>query len=850
MPEPFSDKKYKNKNLRSFVSRIYGSLGLRGKLLLTLLPSVLTILLFTGYTSCRIADEYVDIALTRGVKVHTLAIVHEIEQYMDSCRSDLLFFAQGDMHSNALKDMMKRRLRSGGNRYFELAYLPASGGKPVVLVQRDNKIYEINIMESASVSPNPLLELNKINSIKTGEVLPSQVMEVVYPLPQPNASNLHVRTHVIRFYTYYPGDRSNPPGIVYLSVEASHIRNILSLYNSEESPLWAFPRSEELRFSYLVNTDGWILFQSDSLQEKSKQLRTFLAREKYEGTLGKQGHASAFRPNKNHQRYWQAIEKIKNNKNGLIKIAEEDSRGSNVKSFFFSYAPVIFKTAEGLPPKIYGGVVFIDRSQLPIIAGYKQFDMMLIVTVVSIAIVSLLIFLIGRLLTTPILKLAKRMDKLSSLDTLEEINLPYCGFDVDMLQRSINNIIRRVKQQVTELQAKDEAILNVNKREPADIKQELETLADVELSLIPEIIGRGPIISNLKSDILKAAQVDVDVLISGETGTGKQLVAEAVHNQSNRKEMPFVSINCGALDENLLLDVLFGHVKGAFSDAKTDRSGAFNEANKGTLFLDEIQSASPKVQQSLLRAIASRKIKPLGSDKEINFNVRIIAATNVDIPSLIEQKIFREDLYYRLKVVSITTPALRSHPESIPLLSVYYLKQAEQLTGRTDMGISKGALAKLLSYKWAGNVRELVNCITRAAVMAEGKIIQPEEIRVESEVEADNLLQDSASSPPSKKEEAASSAEVNISEPENSAANEQAGTTEDSSPLNDRQKTAWPEIKVRKTVTRKEYQEIIGGHLPTRTAIYDLHDFVRRAMLTKQGKGPSTRYVVSNNQLL
>ncbi len=842
MAESLSDNNSKKEGLRNITSQISRKLGLRGKLLITLLPSILAILLFTGYTSYRIADEYINIALTRTVKVHTLGIVHEVEQYMDSCRTDLLFIAQGDMQPKSLRDMMKRHMRAGGNKYFELAYLPASGGQPVVLIQKNGIINEMGLSELSQIQPNPLIELGKMNSLKQGEVQPSQVMEVVYPLPDAKASNMHVRTHVIRFYTYFPGDKTNPPGILFLSVEASQLRNILSLYNSEQSPLWAFPRSQELRFSYLLNTEGWILFQSASIAEKDKELTTFLARENFEGTLGKQGQASAFRPNKNHAIFWQALEKIKNNENGLLQVAEKNNTNSNVKSFYFSYAPVRFKTANDTSPLIYGGVVFIDRSQLPIIAGYKHFDIMLMVTIFSIAVISILIFCIGRILTTPVLKLATKMNELSAMETLEEINLPYCGFDVEMLQRSINNIIRRVKQQVTELQAKDEAIFNVNKREPADLKRELDTLVDVELSLIPEIIGHGPIISRLKSDILKAAHVDVDVLISGETGTGKQLVAEAIHNQSNRKKKPFISINCGALDENLLLDVLFGHVKGAFSDAKTDRSGAFNEANEGTLFLDEIQSASPKVQQSLLRAIASRKIKPLGSDKELDFNVRIIAATNVDLPSLIEQKIFREDLYYRLKVVSIATPALREHPENIPLLSVFYLKQAEQLTGRTDMGISKGALSKLKSYQWSGNVRELVNCITRATVMAEGKIIQPEEIRLEGEIETKVSFSDAEVPSFSEPAEAVSSVKEEPSEKMNHKENKQI---EDQTPLNERQSMAWPKIRTKKTVTRKEYQDIVGGHLPTRTAIYDLQDFVRRGMLTKQGRGPSTRYIVS-----
>jgi DNA-binding NtrC family response regulator len=422
---------------------------------------------------------------------------------------------------------------------------------------------------------------------------------------------------------------------------------------------------------------------------------------------------------------------------------------------------------------------------------------------------------------------------------MEEIHLPYSGYDITVLQESINNIIRRVKQQVVEIQAKDEAILNVNKRERATLDRERELLVENDLSRIPEIVGVGSGTANLKVNILKAAQVDVDVLIAGETGTGKQLVAEAVHAHSSRADRPFISINCGALDENLLLDALFGHVKGAFSEAKEDRNGAFVEADGGILFLDEIQSASPKVQQSLLRALASRKIKPLGSDREMTVDVRILAATNVDIPSLIEDKTFREDLYYRLKVISINTPALRENRENIPLLSVYYLKQAEALAGREHLDLSKGALAKLVSHDWPGNVRELVNCITRAAVMAETEVIQPEEIRLESDFQTWPVQVRPAEAPAP----GAGHAPAPDTSPAPPA---QPGAPEADTGLNPRQKEAWDVIRRQGTITRKQYQDLVGNNLPTRTAIYDLQDFVKRGLLTKKGKGPSTRYELTS----
>jgi DNA-binding NtrC family response regulator len=314
----------------------------------------------------------------------------------------------------------------------------------------------------------------------------------------------------------------------------------------------------------------------------------------------------------------------------------------------------------------------------------------------------------------------------------------------------------------------------------------------------------------------------VDVLIIGETGTGKQLAAEAIHRLSARCEKPFISINCGALDENLLLDTLFGHVRGAFTEAKTERKGAFLEADQGTLFLDEIQVASPRVQQAMLRAIAVRKIKPLGSDRETDVDVRLIVASNVDLREAIQSGQFREDLYFRLKVITIHTLPLREQKENIPMLARHFLTLQERMAGRAGMGLSKGALSKLMRYDWPGNVRELQNCITRAVVMAERPVIQAEDIPLD--------VGDWDGDPGSGFLPAA----VRSAEADGPAID-----------LNHRQRKAWTAIMAQGRITRSRYQEIIGGNLPTRTAIYDLQDLVSKGILKKTGSGPATHYVLS-----
>lgn len=224
----------------------------------------------------------------------------------------------------------------------------------------------------------------------------------------------------------------------------------------------------------------------------------------------------------------------------------------------------------------------------------------------------------------------------------------------------------------------------------------------------------------------------------------------------------------------------------------------------------------------MLRAIAVRKIKPLGSDREIDVDVRLIVASNIDLREAIQQGRFREDLYFRLKVITIHTLPLRDQKENIPLLARHFLKLQERLAGRAGMGLSKGALAKLMRYDWPGNVRELQNCITRAVVMAERPIIQAEDIPLD----VGDWDPDSESVPL----------------PSNAHPD---GPEEPGIDLNHRQRKAWSAIRDQGRITRSRYQEIIGGNLPTRTAIYDLQDLVSKGLLKKTGSGPATHYVVS-----
>ena len=232
------------------------------------------------------------------------------------------------------------------------------------------------------------------------------------------------------------------------------------------------------------------------------------------------------------------------------------------------------------------------------------------------------------------------------------------------------------------------------------------------------IIGRSPKMQEVFSLIERVARTASTVLIRGESGTGKELVAKAIHYASPRRERRFLSINCGALPENLLESELFGHEKGSFTGALRDKKGLFQEADQGTLFLDEVGEMTPPMQVKLLRALQDRKIRRVGGNREEAIDVRIIAATNQDLQALIATGQFREDLYYRINVIPIHLPPLRQRREDIPILVEHFLRKYSDAMGQPQRPISVEAMKVLEAYEWPGNVRELENSIERALALA------------------------------------------------------------------------------------------------------------------------------------
>lgn len=247
---------------------------------------------------------------------------------------------------------------------------------------------------------------------------------------------------------------------------------------------------------------------------------------------------------------------------------------------------------------------------------------------------------------------------------------------------------------------------------------------------IDNIIGKNEKMIELSQMVQKVAKSDASVLLQGESGTGKELFARAIHNLSDRSTGPYITINCAAIPRELLENELFGSEKGAFTGAHARKMGKFEIANGGTIFLDEIGDMDIALQAKLLRVLQQKNFERLGGTKTVDVDVRVIAATNMDLPELIRQKLFREDLYYRLSVFPLHIPSLKERPDDVPLLTEYFLQKYCLEMKKQLKGVSREAEAILEQYHWPGNVRELENTIERAVILAEGKKITPEHLAI------------------------------------------------------------------------------------------------------------------------
>jgi two-component system, NtrC family, response regulator HydG len=330
-----------------------------------------------------------------------------------------------------------------------------------------------------------------------------------------------------------------------------------------------------------------------------------------------------------------------------------------------------------------------------------------------------------------------RMLKVSGIEALEKIKIinPAIPVIIMTAYASVETAVDALKKGAYDYLTKpldfDELKIAINratehnrlKKENEDLKERLGEKFDKQ-----NIIGRSPLMVNLLEIAEQVAATEATVLITGESGTGKEMIANAIHYNSLRKGAPFIKINCAALAESLLESELFGHEKGAFTGADKRRDGKFRQADGGSIFLDEVSEMSAAMQVKLLRVLQERELTPVGGAEVIAVNVRVIAASNKNLKKEMEQKRFREDLFYRLNVVALQVPALSDRKEDIPLLAQHFLLMFATKNKKNIKGFTPQSMEKIVKYAWPGNVRELMNAVERAVVLSRSEYLDADDM--------------------------------------------------------------------------------------------------------------------------
>ncbi len=804
------------------------------------------ILVVTVVITYNIASSYLNQAYSRNAQIRALAQANDINQLLVTARNELEYLSHIPLNQEAIIGHFMAQSEDERDRYREIAFQGQTAEERFVVVNTGKEVVSVPFDQAMGTKFGIFSSRDQLTEKSAGYVQISDPMEVIYPSVPMQGAVHAVTMHVIRLATPVYGPDKIYRGQLTLSVDLPRVRDIMSLHSSTRSPLFLFPQEGEHKKSFFFDASGWLLFQSESMDlPEDAELSVDPLRTGLQGDVGRPGFNSAFRPGFTHDLYWSMVADVQAGKSGQMLVSRPFMAPAGTdKTLYLSYVPIVFNE-NAKTQRIIGGIGCVDTSFVFMASTYRIAGTLAICVVLSIVLVFIVMYYVSRRISGPLDLLAEAVEVRISGDDPTPVALSPLFSEINQFQRSVNILLMQLQVARNDTVLREEIIEDDRMRQSVNLEKEIKKspLLDQRLLVMPfcGIAGASQAIGNLRQQIHKASKVLADVLIVGETGTGKELTAEAIHSVSHRANGPFVSINCGALDENLLMDALFGHVKGAFSDAQTDRKGAFIAASGGTLHLDEIGNASPKVQQSLLRALSVRRIRPLGSDKDVAFDARIIAATNVDLLQLSLTGDFREDLYYRLAVITIHTPSLRERKEDLPVLVKHFLEDNIALSGLHPVGISRGALEKMVNYNWPGNIRELKNCITRSLAFVEGDILLAEHIlfderTVESQItslgmnefESEQLPMGSQPSTPS-------------SIPDNFNIDSQVGFEIE---LNQRQRKAWPVIIRNGVISRGDYQAAVGGAISVRTAQYDLHDFVSKGLLKKTGSGPSSRYCV------
>lgn len=831
-------------------TRFFVNRSMTSRVLLLGLPLFTLVLLLVFLATGRSIETLVNRAIARNAQLQAQAMSLSLEQILTETRNQLLILAAGSMDP---KDMVRRlqfRVRAEGLRYREVAFMGTDPSQRYLLLSYGGEIISIPPDIASATVGNPFTSLSAAQ--RPGHVQVSQPLEVVYSMVPLNDSVQSIPLYVIRFSTPIYDAQGVFQGMLILSLDLTVLRDAISMFSSSSAPLRTADDETRIR-SIFFDNQGWMLFQSENLEadEASGRLNSDSLRAGFQGEFGRAGFSTAFRPGPNHVNYWSMVSNVQAGHSGQIFLDNSDAWGhENSAVEGVSFAPVTFAANPDSPRTIMGGLAVLDTSFTATRTGIQIIGIYSICLLAGICLLGLGLAWLARGTTKRLRRLSNEVNLRIDSHSSNPLVLPPMPRELEQLKDAINALLHRLRRSEEE-QLNQQLMQDARwAREPAENMPELDDIPDNGL------VGTSAAMQDLRANILKAAPTMADVLVIGETGTGKELVSAAIHQASPRANGPFITINCGALDENLLMDTLFGHVKGAFTEARQPRKGAFLTAEGGTLMLDEIGNAAPKVQQALLRALSTRMIRPLGSDEDVPFDTRIIAATNAELLQDAQEGSFREDLYYRLAVITIRTPPLRRRKSDLPLLAVFFLTRAAESQGLPTPRLSRGALRKLQEYHWPGNVRELQNCLTRALAFCENGLIFAENIQLGPDTLPGDIARPERgklSCPPARADsrqphnEAPETVEHPAVQPAPAENGEQeaAPVAEDAQPrLNARLARLLPQIVELGSISRQEYQDMAGKDISMRTAQYDLQILVRLGLVRREGRGPAQRYIV------
>lgn len=831
-------------------TRFFVNRSMTSRVLLLGLPLLTLVLLLVFLATGRSIEALVNRAIARNAQLHAQAMSLSLEQILTETRNQLLILAAGSMDP---KDMVRRlqfRVRAEGLRYREVAFMGTNPSQRYLLLSYGGEIISIPPDIASATVGNPFTSLSAAQ--RPGHVQISQPLEVVYSMVPLNDSVQSIPLYVIRFSTPIYDSQGVFQGMLILSLDLTVLRDAISMFSSSSAPLRTADDETRIR-SIFFDNQGWMLFQSENLEadEAGGRLNSDSLRAGFQGEFGRAGFSTAFRPGPNHVNYWSMVSNVQAGHSGQIFLDNSDAWGhENSAVEGVSFAPVTFAANPDSPRTIMGGLAVLDTSFTATRTGIQIIGIYGICLLAGICLLGLGLAWLARGTTKRLRRLSNEVNMRIDSHSSNPLVLPPMPRELEQLKDAINALLHRLRRSEEE-QLNQQLMQDARRaREPAENMPELDD--------IPEngLVGTSAAMQDLRANILKAAPTMADVLVIGETGTGKELVSAAIHQASPRANGPFITINCGALDENLLMDTLFGHVKGAFTEARQPRKGAFLTAEGGTLMLDEIGNAAPKVQQALLRALSTRMIRPLGSDEDVPFDTRIIAATNAELLQDAQEGSFREDLYYRLAVITIRTPPLRRRKSDLPLLAVFFLTRAAESQGLPTPRLSRGALRKLQEYHWPGNVRELQNCLARALAFCENGLIFAENIQLGPDTLPGDIARPERgklSCPPARADsrqphgEAAETAESPVAQPVPAESEDQGAmpAAEDAQPrLNARLARLLPQIVELGSISRQEYQDMSGKDISMRTAQYDLQILVRLGLVRREGRGPAQLYIV------